>query len=386
MTKSQKTADSTAKLQGGVAHDASGATSVTFDGGALTWSDVVRSAIDVDRRLLHLDKFVGNPGPVIASVEVYLIFWGTSWLATPRPVPYSADIILAVASLLNSPYLAKVDQYDSRLHYGHSSHRGKLQGSTFVTSPVGPSGSQSPANPPNPFQDSDVATLVTNLMASNALPTPDENPDALFVVIMPTGVSSASTGFVGEHFTRSVAGNSTQAHIAWVTNNGTLSSVTTIFSHELVESVTDPEGTAVTGVPGTCSQNGWCEVGDVCSTTGVLNGVTVQSYWSDEDQACVVPTAFSHTDYTVDKYRVRDSISLWLLVHGGDPPPGDRLLRDLATLQLIESLAATLPDVNVRETLRAGIQTAKEQGGNALAAQMQRSQKNGRKKELGSAA
>jgi hypothetical protein len=218
-----------------------------------------------------------------------------------------------------------------------------------------------------------VASLITNLIAVNTLPKPDDNPNALYVVIMPTGVSNPTSGFAGEHFTRAIAGNTNQAHIAWVTNNGSLSSVTTIFSHELVESVTDPEGSAVTGVPGTCSQGGWCEIGDVCSTTGVLNGVVVQSYWSDEDQACVVPTAFARNDFVLTKYKVQEAITLWLLVHGGDPGPGDRLIRELATLQLIESLALTLTEVNVRETIRSGIQFAKQQRSNAVVAEKLRS-------------
>jgi hypothetical protein len=278
-------------------------------------------------------------------------------------VPYSADIINAVSTILYSPYLSKVDQYDVRLHYGHPSRRGKLGGTTIVSSPVGSSGSQSPADPPNPFQDSNVATLVTNLIATRTLPSPDEEPSALYVVIMPKNVSNVT--FAGEHFTRSIPGNVNQAHIAWVTNNGTLSSVTTIFSHELVESVTDPEGTAVTGVPGTCSQNGWCEIGDICNTTGVVNGVVVQSYWSDEDQACVVPTSYPYSDFVVNKYRVLDKITLWLLIHGGDPPSVDasaRTIREQVTLQLIKELASTLSDPSVQETVQTAIAPSDQRG------------------------
>ena len=65
--------------------------------------------------------------------------------------------------------------------------------------------------------------------------------------------------------------------------------MTWVFSHELVESVTDPEGSAITGTG--CNQGGWCEIGDVCTAnTAVINGVTVQRYWSQVDGQCVVPT------------------------------------------------------------------------------------------------
>jgi hypothetical protein len=104
---------------------------------------------------------------------------------------------------------------------------------------------------------------------------------------MPTGVNSSNTSFIGEHtyYTRS----GQRIHFAWVTNAGNLSSLTRIISHELVESATDPEGSAFLGVAGTCSQGGWCEIGDVCSSTSTLDGVTVQSYWSNQAGACVVP-------------------------------------------------------------------------------------------------
>jgi hypothetical protein len=81
-----------------------------------------------------------------------------------------------------------------------------------------------------------------------------------------------------------------RAHYAWVTSDGTLDTVTTILSHELVEVVTDPEGSGVTG--SSCSAAGWCEIGDVCeSSTGSVGEVIVQSYWSELASACVIPGA-----------------------------------------------------------------------------------------------
>jgi hypothetical protein len=384
-------------LKGGVfARDPSASiTAVNVDGGVLSWLDVA-SVIDGVPNPFHLDKFPegANPGPVIPAVKVYLIFWGTAWLATPRPLPYTADIINAVSTILYSPYLSKVDQYDVRLHYGHPSQRGKLAGTTIVSSPVGPSGSQSHADPPYGLQDSDVDRLVGNLIANRTLPRPDDEPSALYVVILPKGVSNI--GFLaGGHFSSSVSGNSNQAHIAWLINfDGKLSSVTAVFSHVLVESVTDPEGTAVTGVPGTCDQSPtdaqtdderWCEIGDICNTTGVINGVVVQSYWSDEDQACVVPTSYPYTDFVVNKYRVLDQVTLWLLIHGGDPlsvDAGAPTIREQVTLQLIKELASTLSNTSVRETVQTAIAPSGQrghQGTNSPVGQKKRAVRNRRR-------
>jgi hypothetical protein len=80
----------------------------------------------------------------------------------------------------------------------------------------------------------------------------------------------------------------------WVRNDGALNnntSIPRIFSHELVEACTDPEGDAWQINP--VNSTNWNEIGDACSSTTVLNGVLVQSYWSQFDHACVIPTVFS---------------------------------------------------------------------------------------------
>jgi hypothetical protein len=155
---------------------------------------------------------------------------------------------------------------------------GYLLGSTIVTS----------SNPPNNFQNSDVSNLIASLISNGSIPNVDATNQTLYMVIMPQGINSASAGIIGEH-TYYTDSSSRRVHFGWVTNNGTLADVTTIFSHELVESCTDPEGSAILGTPGTCSGGGWCEIGDVCEgTDGVVGGVSVQSYWSQKDGKCVV--------------------------------------------------------------------------------------------------
>jgi hypothetical protein len=67
-----------------------------------------------------------------------------------------------------------------------------------------------------------------------------------------------------------------------------LDMTTSTFSHELVEAMSDPDtasGWRQTPDPG---GNGG-EIGDVCGQIGRLNGVAVQSYWSNADNQCVIP-------------------------------------------------------------------------------------------------
>ena len=77
-----------------------------------------------------------------------------------------------------------------------------------------------------------------------------------------------------------------RSHMAWVLN-GSSAFMSSVFSHELVEALTDPEGNGVQVNPS--NPNNWNEIGDVCATTGSVNGVTVQSYWSEKDKSCVIP-------------------------------------------------------------------------------------------------
>jgi hypothetical protein len=218
--------------------------------------------------------FNDGHGSVLDNVHVQLVFWGRSWATIDFDLSVE-DVVNAVITLLDSPYMSALQQY-------RVTGSGTLVGSMLVTD----------SDPPTLFNDADVSNKIAELVTSGSLPGPADDPQLLYCVILPAGVTSAAdSSFVGEHFNFSLNGSSGQ--IAWVTTNdrtiGGLTSLTRIFSHELVESCTDPQFDSVQGAPGTCNQPGACEIGDVCKSTGVVGGVLVQSYWSQKDQRCIVP-------------------------------------------------------------------------------------------------
>jgi hypothetical protein len=217
------------------------------------------------------NKFADSGGATLQVMQLFLIYWGTQWTATPAPVPTSGQVSSAAATMMASPYMTGLNEY-------RGIGRGFVRGSATITS----------SNPANGFTDNQVATFIDGLITAGTIPGPDVDNQTLYCVIMPKGVNASNASFIGEHtyYTRS----GQRIRFAWVTNNGTLNSITNILSHEVVEAATDPEGTAWLGVAGTCSGTGWCEIGDICqSTSAVLDGVTVQSFWSDQAGACVVP-------------------------------------------------------------------------------------------------
>ncbi len=241
------------------------------------------------------NDFIDHGGPVLTSARVVLVFWGTAWATIPPPTPSAGEIADAVAVICAGQYMNSLRQY-------RNIGRASLQEVVYVTAAVG----SAAANPPNPFSDNDVGNLINQLCIAGRVPSPAADNQLFYCVIMPRGVNSTNGNFIGEHTYSTIAG--VRAHWAWVTNNGSLASVTSIFSHELVETCTDPEGNGWTG--NVCNQGGWCEIGDVCNTTANVDGVTVQRYWSNFDGQCVVPTdaiVKTHTDTKDTKDKEKDS-------------------------------------------------------------------------------
>ncbi|MFI1167835.1 hypothetical protein ACH4UM_30625 [Streptomyces sp. NPDC020801] len=218
-------------------------------------------------------KFVDNGGQVVQVVQLFLIYWGTAWTSTsPPPTPTSAQITAAAQTMMSSSYMAGLTEY-------RGIGRGFVRGSTVISTGSTP-------NPPNNFTDGQVWNFVNSQLAAGTLPAPDVDNQTLYCVVMPPGVSSSGP-FAGEHNYNTRSGQ--RIRYAWVTSSSGLTGYTRILSHELVEAATDPEGTGFLGVSGTCAGSGWCEIGDVCSSTSTLDGVTVQSYWSNAAGQCVVP-------------------------------------------------------------------------------------------------
>jgi hypothetical protein len=218
---------------------------------------------------------IDGGGVVLSSVNLQLIFWGTPWATGTTPP--SSSVTAAATAILTSSYMSSLSQYRG-VGIGH------LIGTFTLANAIG----AVPADPPNPFSSDDVTSAITELINDGLIPGPAT--DLLYMMILPPGVNSNQSGLLGEHAYFALGG--LNVHYGWVTNDGTLDFVTTVFSHELVESCTDPEGTAIQlDSAGICAHNptSWCEIADVCTSNAVINGVRVQSYWSQTDGRCVVP-------------------------------------------------------------------------------------------------
>ncbi len=216
-------------------------------------------------------------GKKLRGATVDLIFWGDAWNANPPPNPSLAQVVSDAASILSGPYQTRISQY------GASPAR---LGSIFVSVPGN--------NPPANYTTADVSNLITNAIEGGALPEPDEETnDVLHCVFMPPG-TTPPPNVGGLHTYASYSDYdfpfdfdvNDRSHMAWVAFGGR-AFISAVFSHEVVEALSDPEGDGIQVNP--TNANAWNEIGDACSSTGLVNGVTVQSYWSQVDKACVIP-------------------------------------------------------------------------------------------------
>ncbi|MEP7180080.1 MAG: hypothetical protein ABI775_13415 [Pseudonocardiales bacterium] len=215
--------------------------------------------------------FADFHGPVLRATQLHLVYWGFDWTASTPP-PTSDQITAAVRTMMASSFMTGLHQY-------RSIGRGTLRDATTGTHP----------DAPIVFDDHDVRTFLDAQFSAGTVARPDVGNRDLYVVMTPFGTSSRERGYAGEHSYYVISGR--RVHFAWITHRSTLADTTALISHEIVEAATDPEGSAVIGVDGTCHRPGWCEISDICSTTGVIDGVAVESYWSSADGACVLPGA-----------------------------------------------------------------------------------------------
>ncbi len=214
-------------------------------------------------------------GMLLTNVRVQLIFWGTNW---GQASPSTGEVTKAVQDIFSGSYMLGLSQY-------RGIGTGTLLGTTVITS----------SNPPQPFSSDDVAHFVLNLIATGKVPKPEDVQQILYCVILPAGVSSNLPDVNGIHsyiynvsYSFPLDVDIDKVLYAWVMNDGTLDGITVIFSHELVESCTDPDGNGIQVLP--LNPNSWHEIGDVCEgISDEVDGVSVQAYWSQSTGACVIP-------------------------------------------------------------------------------------------------
>lgn len=198
---------------------------------------------------------VVNRGGVMAQPRVHFVFWGSYWLADGSN---QADLIVRSYSRVAPEYFSGLAQY------GVGTPR--LAGMATVTA----------YEPPSYVTQVDVALLLGSIKPMQG---------TYYVVLIPPAQASPFRGFHSyfQDFDGSVI------PFAWVTSGASM--IPDVF-HELIEGMTDPTGKGVQTMTPAKSPLYWSEIADACESACSLSnigGVSVPSYWSQSDGACIAP-------------------------------------------------------------------------------------------------
>jgi hypothetical protein len=254
------------------------------------------------------EQLLPQGGNTLSSPPVYFLFWGSYWQQGNGP-QYQQQILNAAQTLLNTGYFSGQKQYgtDGNVIYGgYDNHS---------------------SDPPQNFTQNDITNTLHNDIDNNMLPESDAtNHQALYVLVTPPGVISSQGKNVGGYnaytyeleFDLQHGFSADDEVYCWVgggtdPNTFNLDGYTYILSHELTEAITDPQsfrnfpnigynGYRVN--PGANFPNPPPNSNQLCdyeaqNYTYRLNGVQVQSYWSNQDQNFIIPDG-NQQDFLVD--------------------------------------------------------------------------------------
>ncbi|HET9597357.1 MAG TPA: hypothetical protein VFP65_17335 [Anaeromyxobacteraceae bacterium] len=270
----------------------------------------------------HLSYFGGR---VVSNVQVVQVIWGTGSFLPQVTSTASPSIATFYQGVLNSPYVDWLTEYDTSVAGGtnQSIGRGSFFGQFVIT----------PSVTAATITDAQIQSELAAQIAAGHLPAPTVdaagNTNTYYAVFFPHGKtisqggssSCVAGGFCAYHGT--VAANASHrefyygVHPDMQAGSGcdrgcgtaptTFQNQTSVSSHELVETMTDPEvGLATTFAPPLAwydRVNG--EIGDICNaqqgTVVGSDGVTytVQTEFSNVANNCIVSRAPVANDFSI---------------------------------------------------------------------------------------
>jgi hypothetical protein len=254
------------------------------------------------------DALVYHGGDLVQNADVFLIFWGTEWQTDPTHIAAKADVIAMFQQLGTSGYVCSLQEFSVP---GSPITTGTYNGSEIIASA-----------PPSPLPDVTIQQRILTEIDAGRAPVP--SPDRVYVVLPPSGVpvdAGGPTGcggsnfaFCGYHdsFAATFKGNLDRfryAVLPFPCNSGGFTcfidgqgdaglSLQVVGSHELAETITDPDQLPV-GASGWYSDRTGQENADICAAISCNGVVTVpgpqtflvNSLWSNLANGCVESTS-----------------------------------------------------------------------------------------------
>jgi hypothetical protein len=241
-------------------------------------------------------------GPVLSNVKVVQVLYGTGTYLSNITSTSTPSLASFYGQITNSAYFSWLTEYDTRTQ--------TIGLGSFVKQvTIAPASSRDGST----ISDTSIEAEISAQIGAGTLPTPDAN--TVYMVNFPKGKQISLSG------TPSCKAGGFCAYHSTFTRNGTdvfygvlpdmspgsgcdvgcggstqFNNQTSVASHELVESTTDPAvGLATTFSPPLAWYNANLgEIGDICNAQqGTIVGAdgityTVQKEWSNALQACIV--------------------------------------------------------------------------------------------------
>ena len=226
-------------------------------------------------------------GQLLAHVEAQGVYLGSDWNTNTSLKNQAATLDQFLSYLVQSPYMDMLTNAGYNVGRG-TADAGKIDNLTL--------------NKTSGVTDTQIHTELQSLISSSQLKTPDAN--RLYVVFVESGVvvknppDASNTTFLGYHGAfagKDASGKSADIHYVVIPYPGSpnfsatsqgfasnLDEITSVTSHELAESVTDPNPNY--------KALGWYddqlngEIGDLTSKNVVLNGYLVQDLVDKNDR------------------------------------------------------------------------------------------------------
>ena len=249
-------------------------------------------------------------GPVISNVKVESVYWGTGTYL-PQTRPSDPDMPAFFQAVTNSAYFDWLSQYNTTTQSGTRTNqiigRGGFDRATTIT--------PAPANNGSTIDDSNMQQELAAQLTAGTLPAPQTDGaghvNSLYALFFPGGKTltqggssgGVAGGFCAYHGTIAYHGLDVPYMVlpsftdaGYQTGCGaaptTFGNFTSVTSHELVESTTDPAVGLVgnTNAPPLAwydNSNG--EIGDICNAQqGTIAGYVVQLQFSNVDNNCIL--------------------------------------------------------------------------------------------------
>lgn len=247
------------------------------------------------------DSISFQGGEQISSISVVPIFYGSAWLNSD---PNVNKVMAAIKGLLTTPYLSQMNQY------GLSSVN--IHQPVLLTN----------VNPSATHSSDDIGDIVWNLIDDDVFPEPDDAGGRnIYVVFYPQGTRVTDISACGWHSYYSDYDFPFDVDYAWVaavefpegsagnTPAQKLGNIIRIFSHELLETITDPEPDGDEGWLMNRSLNGGNEIGDACNNTvDFVTGIMAQAYWSEQHKACILPKPRAFVSISANQENISSQI------------------------------------------------------------------------------